>query len=353
MEQRAIYRILDAAANRAAEGLRTVEEYARFFRDDGPLMAELKSLRHALATATSRVDRHRLLAARDTSGDCGTAVGTDSERSRSGAGDVVAAALARTQQALRCLEEYGKILSVPLAEEAERLRYRLYTLEKRLLLAMHRQARLSDVLLYLLVDCQCELESWLQRLERLATAGVDAIQLRDKTVDDRTLLRYAEAAAARLRTAGATRSCLLIINDRADIATAVDADGVHVGQEELTVEAARRVLGEDKLVGVSTHSVAQLRAAMADGADYVGCGPSFPSRTKAFEAFAGPEFLRAAAAESSVPAYAIGGIDAGRLPEVLASGIDRVAVSGAIWGQADEVAACRELSRLLRERPAC
>src|SRR5207244_2916050 len=111
---------------------------------------------------------------------------------------------------------------------------------------------------------------------------------------------------------------LFIMNDRPDLAVLTEADGVHVGQEELTVRDARRIVGPNKLVGVSTHSIEQARAAVLDGADYIGVGPVFSSGTKSFGALAGLEFVRQVSAEISLPAFAIGGIDAQNVEQVIA-----------------------------------
>ena len=105
-----------------------------------------------------------------------------------------------------------------------------------------------------------------------------------------------------------TRKTLFIINDRPDLAALARADGVHVGQEELSVKDARSIVGPETLVGVSTHSIEQARQAVLDGANYIGVGPTFPSGTKQFEQFPGVELLRAVAAEIRLPAFAIGGI---------------------------------------------
>jgi thiamine-phosphate pyrophosphorylase len=140
---------------------------------------------------------------------------------------------------------------------------------------------------------------------------------------------------------------LFVMNDRADLAVLAGADGVHVGQDEMSVKDARRILGPRGLVGVSTHSVEQARAAVLDGANYIGVGPTFPSGTKHFAAFTGVELLRAVAAEIRLPAFAIGGIGLDNVGEVLATGIRRVAVSGAIVGAADPAQAARQFQSAL------
>jgi len=342
MDDRVVYRILDAAANRAAEGLRTAEEFARFGLGDALLSRQAKELRHGLTTTLGQLDRQRLLAARDTPADCGTEITTSEETRRQEVEQVLAAALARVQQSLRCLEEYGKLISAQLAAALEQLRYRSYSLEKDLLLAISRRARIADSRLYVLVDLAGEEEDWLRRIVQLADDGVDVIQLRDKNASDRLLLQRAALAADALCREPHEQRCQLIINDRADIAAAVGADGVHVGQDELTVAAVRRVIGADKIVGVSTHSMEQALQAVDEGADYIGCGPTFPSQTKQFEAFPGVDFLQRVAAEITVPAFAIGGIDADNLAQVIEVGCLRIAVGRAVW-QADDVAGVCQL----------
>ena len=133
------------------------------------------------------------------------------------------------------------------------------------------------------------------------------------------------------------------MNDRPDIAVLAEADGVHIGQDELTVSEARRIVGPERLIGVSTHTIEQARQAVLDGADYLGVGPTFPSGTKSFESFAGLEFIRQVAAEITLPWFAIGGIDAKNLATVLDAGASRIAVSGAILTATDPCAAAAEL----------
>jgi len=129
-----------------------------------------------------------------------------------------------------------------------------------------------------------------------------------------------------LRTAGA----LLIINDRPDVALVVQADGVHLGQDEFSVQDARSVVGPDRLIGVSTHSIEQARQAVLDGADYLGVGPTFPTSTKSFAEFPGLQFIKEVAAEIQLPWFAIGGINANNISHVTNAGADRIAVSSAI-----------------------
>ena len=177
-------------------------------------------------------------------------------------------------------------------------------------------------------------------------AGVDVLQLRDKQLSDRDLVERAR----RLRVLTRDTQTLFILNDRPDIALLAHADGVHLGQDELSVKDARTVVGPKMLVGVSTHSIEQARQAVLDGANYIGVGPTFPSATKQFDNFPGVQLLRQVAAEIRLPAFAIGGISEENLNEVLATGITRIAVTGAILSAVDPSHAATALKRGLGSR---
>jgi thiamine-phosphate pyrophosphorylase len=341
-EHLGLLRTLDAAANRAREGLRVVEDYVRFQLDDRHLTERLKSLRHRLAELLACIPADGLLAARETQADVGTQLATASEQSRPDIASLVAANFKRLEEALRSLEEHSKLLNSTLATGLEQLRYETYTLERAIGITRRSLERLKHARLYVLIDGQPDAGKFESLVVSLVEAGVHAIQLRDKRLPDRELLQRARLLRTALSGSLGKRP-LFIMNDRPDLAVLAQADGVHVGQEELTVRDARAIVGPDLLVGVSTHSIEQARQAVLDGADYLGVGPVFPSGTKQFDQFPGLDFVRQAAAEIRLPAFAIGGINAGNLGQVLAAGLSRVAVSGAIASAADPAAAAREL----------
>ncbi|RCS49511.1 thiamine phosphate synthase [Bremerella cremea] len=321
-----LWRTLDAAANRASEGLRVLEDFVRYGQNDKFLTSELKSLRHQLDSTLQQFDRRASIHARDTFGDVGTTVQGKLEQARGNWADLLTANFKRLQQALRSLEEHAKLIDGEAAAALEQARYRTYSLEKMVMTTITASTMFAAGAVYVLID-GCESEAKLKALAaKLIEAETDVIQLRDKTLDDRTLV--ARAQLLRQQTAGT--STKLIINDRPDIARIVSADGVHVGQEELTVAQARMVLGPSKLVGVSTHNIDQARQAVRDGADYIGIGPTFPSGTKSFDHFPGLDFLREVADEITLPAFAIGGIELTNVSQVAAAGIHRVAVSGCV-----------------------
>jgi thiamine-phosphate pyrophosphorylase len=324
-------RIVDASANRVREALRVLEDHCRFVLGDAILSAACKEIRHDLAAALGELPAALLLAARDTVHDVGTAISTEAERSRESLESIVAANAKRLQEGLRSLEEYGKLLSGDFGAKVERLRYASYTLEKSLVLGGDGRKRLAGARLYALVTESACRASLVGTVRELAEGGVDVIQLREKGTADRTILAKARAIREITRRFGV----VFILNDRPDLARLAEADGVHLGQEDLSVADARRILGPDSLIGVSTHSLEHLRIAVRDGANYVGIGPTFASSTKTFAEFPGIAYVRESAQATSLPAFAIGGITLDNVDAVLAAGATRIAVSAALCAAED------------------
>jgi len=336
-------RVIDAAHNRASEAVRVVEDYARFVLDDSHLTERCKQLRHRLTALANKISYFDRLTCRNTLQDVGTDLTIETERQRNLPIDVLAANFSRLRQACRTLEEFSKLIRPGLGEGFQGLRYEAYTLEKAVLTSVESLRRLDVASLYVLIDGRESVEAFDRLIDGLSAARVPLVQLRDKQLTDRELL--ARAQHLRDRTLGTPMR--FVMNDRADLAVLSRADGVHVGQEELAVAQVRRIVGPEMLVGVSTHSIDQARAAVLEGANYIGIGPTFSSATKPFETFAGLETLRQVASEIRLPTFAIGGIDAGNIDDVLATGITRVAVSAAVAASDDPETAARELQRRL------
>jgi thiamine-phosphate pyrophosphorylase len=336
-------RILDANFNRAREAARVLEDYCRFCLDDRFLTEQVKGLRHGLAGAARKLPHQALLAARDTLRDVGTGTTAAGEYERSSPAHVAVVNAKRLQESLRSLEEYGKVFGPDLGRELETLRYRAYTIERAIATGTASRERLSAARLYVLVTrarCPAALD-W--TIHEAARGGADVFQLREKALPDRELLDTARAVRRWTREAAA----LFVVNDRPDVARLCEADGVHLGQDDMSVKDARRIAGPDILIGVSTHTIEQLRRAVQDGADYVGIGPTFPSSTKGFDHYPGLEFVRAATAETTLPAFALGGIGPGNVAEVVAAGARRVAVSAAVCGAEEPERAARSLRAAL------
>jgi len=264
----------------------------------------------------------------------------------------LSANFSRLQESLRSLEEFSKMFDPQIARQFEQLRYLGYTLHKDVALetadgrwqtaadisgaeapllpsaVCRLPSNLPSAVLYALTDTCSDEPAFEQFIAAIIAGGVDIIQLRDKQADDRTLLARSRIVKNCIAASG--RQVLFIMNDRPDLAVLAEADGVHVGQEELPVALVQQIVGRTMLIGVSTHSIDQARQAVLDGADYIGAGPVFESATKEFSQFAGLAYLQEVAAEIPIPAFAIGGITEDRLDEVLQTGIRRVAVSSAL-----------------------
>ena len=209
-----------------------------------------------------------------------------------------------------------------------------------------RRQRMRAARLYFVCDARAAATRSL--LEAALRGGVDVIQFRDKALGDDDLI----AAAAPFREAAREHGALFILNDRPDLVEACGADGVHVGQEDLAVADARRIAGPSSLVGLSTHTPQQIDAAAAAGAherpDQLSVGPVWETPTKPDRPAAGLALVRYAAQRPvEVPWFAIGGIDASNVHEVVASGAERVVVVRAIRDATDPEAAARELRAAL------
>ncbi len=321
-------RILDASANRAREGLRVVEDYVRFALDDPGLTRRLKEVRHRLAEAERGLDAALLVEARDTREDVGTHIMTTSEQVRENPRAVLAANFKRIAEALRSLEEYSKLIDVWLAGRFEVLRYDLYTIEKMTMTAVAAHRALGDARLMVLVGGLPTLGDLTWVVEEAIAGGADVIQYREKALPDREWLR----CAREVRIVTARARVPMICNDRVDLARLAGCDGVHLGQQDVSVRDARRILGGAAQIGVSTHDRAQLDAAILAGASYLGVGPVFPSATKEFSEpeLAGLSFVQLAAESTALPWFAIGGIGEENVERVLEAGATRIAVSGAV-----------------------
>ncbi len=345
-------RLIDANINRAAEGLRTVEDICRLIHEDRAAAQWSKQLRHELADVCNTLPRIERLAARSAATDAGTRTTLESEQNRLSWKDVVAAAAERVTQSLRNLEEFSKFQpGGELSTRCKQLRYAAYDTLAAIELRLNKQLPASIGRLMLLIDCSLELDSFVIYLRKLAAAGVDHFQLRDKSAEGGKLMRYATAGMATLAADASKTSppATLFINDRVDIAMASGAAGVHIGQDDLALADARRLARGQLRIGVSTHDIDQALAAERGGADYIGCGPTFASTTKQFNAFAGVDFLKQVAAAIDIPAFAIGGIDLTNVGQVLAAGCQRIAVSSAIHRQPSPVAAAQQLAERLNK----
>ena len=320
--ERTFLRVIDANLNRAGEAARVVEDCARFVLDHPGLANSAKSIRHRLALAVESLglDTGMLLESRDTEGDVGTSLVGEREGERTNLGGILRANFQRLTQSLRVLEEYSKMPGGAAAAAFETMRYDVYTLEKQFAAPPEKPGVLDDKPLMVLVGTSMTpggtRSEVIDLTRRILAGGASLIELREKEMPDGECLALARALRELTRDAGA----LLIVNDRVDVARAADADGVHLGLDDLPIEEARRVLGPSKLVGLTAHSIDELTDAERRGADYIGVGTMFASPTKPDLEVKGPAELIPATARCTVPCYAIGGVSRDNVDEVLAMG---------------------------------
>jgi thiamine-phosphate pyrophosphorylase len=344
--ERAAYRILDANFNRAREALRVMEEYCRFALNCGTLSERAKGLRHELCAAVGRLDGGRLIAGRDTQGDVGVGQKVEGQLQRATVKDCFTAAARRLTEALRALAEMAQLVDRSVAAAIERLRYEAYTLEKDIMLFGEPVEKFNRVKLYVIVTSNLPAEAL--ALASKCAGGADCLQLRAKDIPDDRLFALAVEFVEICREMGA----LSIINDRADVATAAGADGVHLGQNDLPVPQVRRLQLSPLIVGKSTHSLKELEAALPTLPSYVSLGPAFATPTKPGIKVAGSEHIHEGLerlAGTGISHVAIGGITLDNVEQVIAAGAQRVAVCSTVTKAADPAEVCRRLKERIVE----
>ncbi|MEH1903172.1 MAG: thiamine phosphate synthase [Nostoc sp.] len=338
--QQVVYRILDANLDRAREGLRIIEEWCRFGLNNAQLALECKRLRQEVA----QWHTSELRAARDTPGDPGTELTHPQEEERASIKSVLQANFCRIEEALRVLEEYSKLYHPSMAKACKQMRYQVYTLESSLM-GYQRHQLLWRSRLYFVTSPS---ETLLNTVEAALKGGLTLLQYRDKTADDSLRLEQAR----KIRQLCHIYGTLFIVNDRVDLALAVNADGVHLGQQDMPIAVARQLLGSQRLIGLSTTNKDEMQGAIAEGVDYIGVGPVYETPTKVGKAATGLEYVSYAAKNCPIPWFAIGGIDANNINDVIDAGAERVAVVRSLM-QAEQPTLVTQyfLSQLNRIKP--
>jgi len=339
--------MIDANLNRSSEGLRVLEDVARFLLNDAELSQRLRTLRHDLAQETKSLSVG-LLSQRDSERDVGARMGAsyepETKQSLQDISGLVTANAKRVEESLRVLEELAKlpeISSMLNSARFEQVRFALYTLERDLISRISRRDKIERMPgLYVILDRQFlagrdELDIAGQIIE----GGARVIQLRDKQSKKGELLLVAQ----KLKELCSQADVLFIINDYLDLAMAVDADGLHIGQEDLPLPVIRRELPIDKIVGCSVTTLSQATKARDEGADYIAIGSIFPTATKKGATVVGVDMLKELKRTISTPLVAIGGINQNNIGEVVSAGADAVAVISAVLGEKDVRGAVQKL----------
>lgn len=343
----AVYRIIDANFNRAREAARLMEEFCRFTLNNTSLSAKAKQLRHILCSTINNLNAERLICCRDIEGDVGKEMQVEGQMSRNDLSDCFTAAAKRLTEALRVLAETSKSLDADAARCFERLRFNAYELEKEIVIFSSTVLKFGKVYLYVLINISQEddrVEVW--RLAKdCITGGADCLQLRHKDLSDSAVL---EIAKEFVQICGEGK-VLSIINDRADIAVLTGADGVHLGQDDLSCQEIRRLQQKPMIVGISTHNIDQLKNAISQSPTYTAVGPVFSSLTKPGIKAVGLEYVREAGhllRDNKIGPVAIGGITLDNVEAVLEAGATAIAVSSAV-SKADKP---EELCKKLKDK---
>ena len=334
-----IAQLIDANLDRAREGLRVMEDWCRFGLKRNDFSVQIKDWRQQLGAHHHNIYRK----ARLTSEDPAMGVSHPLQKNRSTPEDIFIANSSRVQEALRVLEEFTRITDPKLSEIATRIRYETYEIEIKVINAKegigNRQI-LKNCSLYLITANRKDLkEIVLQALE----AGVKIVQYREKFLNDNEKVNQAKALASLCKK----YNSLFIVNDRIDIALAVKADGIHLGQEDLPTKIARELLGPEKIIGRSTHCIEDIKNAEKEGCDYIGIGPIFPSKTKEKLSPIGIDYLVKGSYKTHLPAFVIGGINSSNINKLNQINNLRIAVSDAIINSNDPFAKTEELFKFL------
>ena len=348
MKRESPFRMMDANLNRVAEGLRVVEDVLRFSFEDKDQSEKARLLRHEIRKLFGS-QTIQLLSERNVKSDPGLQTSQEHNLdTKSSWQDILLANLKRAQEGLRVLEESAHLLNDRnLAKQIELKRFMVYELEyqitkhfgtaefgsEKVEITKEGMKRKLPAGIYALTSEPHSLgRTNLKVAEEILKAGVKILQYREKNKKQGEMFLECQALRKMTREAGA----IFIVNDHIEIAKAVGADGVHIGQDDLPVQTVRQLLGPDMIIGVSTHSPEQAQAAVQDGADYIGVGPVFATQTKTDVcAPVGLDYLRYVVNHLEIPFVAIGGIKEHNLAEVVSEGAKTVALVTEIVGSPD------------------
>jgi len=344
-------RMIDANLNRSGEGLRVLEDVARFVLNNTELCQGLRTLRHDLAQETKAL-RVGLLSQRNAENDAGHLNDISPSEKKLNVKttslqdllDLVTANAKRVEQSLRVIEELAKLPEINSKlnpANFEQARFTLYTLERDLISRISRRDKMEIISgLYVILDKQLlNGRDELFVTKKIIEGGGRIIQLRDKQSKKGELL----LAAQKLRDLCNKAGILFIINDHLDLAIAVGADGLHIGQEDLPLSVIRRELPIDKIIGCSARTLSQAVKAQTEGADYIAVGSIFTTTTKREATVVGLDTLQEIKRTVSIPVIAIGGINHDNVDEVVAAGADSIAVVSAVLSAEDVKGAVQKL----------
>ena len=326
LEDLRIFQIIDANLDRAREGLRVLEDWARFGIGKEELVIRIKHFRQILGKNHLEIYKQSRNHIKD---EC-KGLSHNEQNNRKNHQKIISSNSARVQEALRVIEEFSRYHNNKLSKIASDIRYEVYTLEIELLnFNTCNEAKLiiCENNLYSITDKR---ENLLEIIEKILLGGVKIIQHRFKEGNDKDHFKD----AVKIKSLCKKYNSLFIVNDRVDIAIASNADGVHIGQDDIDITTARRLLGSSKIIGATANNSTDIANAIKDGCDYIGIGPVFKTFTKNKDPL-GIEKIKALTKDINIPWFAIGGINKTNISSLKNSGINKVAVVSGLLNSED------------------
>ena len=327
VEDLRIHQIIDANLDRAREGLRVLEDWARFGLGENDYVPKIKNYRQILGRNHLEIYKQSRNHIED---QCKGLTHKEQEK-RSTPEQIISSNAGRIQEALRVIEEFSRLNNYELSKIASEIRYGVYTLEIDLLnLSKFKksEAILKENDLYVITD---QKENLLETVEKILIAGVKIIQYRFKKGTDKDNLKE----AIQIKNLCKRYNSLFIINDRVDIALASNADGIHLGQNDLNLKAARKLLGHSKIIGISANNEIDISKALKDGCDYIGIGPVFETETKKNKKPIGIEKIKTLTKDLNIPWFAIGGVTTSNISHLKSNGFKKVALVSQLMNSED------------------
>ena len=322
-----IYQIIDANLDRAREGLRVLEDWARFGLGNEDFVVRTKNFRQILGKNHLEIYK----TSRNFIEDQCKGLSHYEQITRKNPEKIISSNSARVQEALRVIEEFSRDHNTKLSKIASEIRYEIYTLEIDLLnFNTRKRAELiiSENNLYCITD---QNKNLLEIIEKILSGGVKIIQYRFKEGNDIDHLKE----ATEIKQLCKKYKSLFIVNDRIDIALASNADGVHLGQDDMDIINARKLLGSSKIIGITANNSNDINNAIKNGCDYIGIGPVFKSPTKKNKKPLGIEKIKSLTKDLDLPWFAIGGINKNNISSLISKGIKKVAVISGLLDSQD------------------
>jgi len=322
-----LYQIIDANLDRAREGLRVLEDWARFGLGENDCVAKIKNFRQILGKNHLEIYKK----SRNYIEDQCKGLTHQEQIKRRNPEQIISSNAGRVQEALRVIEEFSRLHNYGLSKIASEIRYEIYNLEIELL-SLNKLKKSENTLkendLYVITD---QKENLLEIIEEILIAGVKIVQHRFKIGTDKDNLQE----AIQIKNLCKRYNALFIINDRVDIALASDADGIHLGQDDFDLKVARKLLGHSKIIGVSANNKIDISNALKEGCDYIGIGPVFKTATKKNKEPLGIEKIKSLTKDLNIPWFAIGGIKTNNISYLKSNGVKKVALVSQLMNSED------------------